>query len=94
MTLEYVARTYRVSEAALAERLGVPPDVDPKTTLKSLAEKQGLSPFRYIEQVQQAISELRSTSSPPGRRKRSARRIHLVTRSSLHYSSTVIPFWG
>jgi len=66
MTLDYVAPTYRVPGTALAERLGLPPDIDPKTTLKSLAERQGLSPFQYIEQVQKAISELRSTSSPPG----------------------------
>jgi membrane-associated protein len=65
MTLDYVAPTYRVPGMALAERLGLPPDIDPKTTLKSLAERQGLSPFHYIQQVQKAISELRSTSSPP-----------------------------
>jgi membrane-associated protein len=66
MTLGYVAPTYRVPGAALAEHLGLPPDTDPKTTLKSLAERQGLSPFQYIEQVQTAISELRTTSSPQG----------------------------
>ena len=66
MTLEYVARTCRVPGTALAERLGLPPDIDPKTTLKSLAERQGLSPFQYIQQVQKAISELRTTSSPQG----------------------------
>lgn len=66
MTLDYVAPTYRVSGTALAERLGLPPDIDPKTTLKSLAEGQGLSPFQYIQQVQKAISELRPTSSSPG----------------------------
>jgi membrane protein DedA with SNARE-associated domain len=66
MTLAYIAPTYRVPGTTLAERLGLPPDIDPKTTLRSLAEKQGLSPFQYIQQVQKAISELRSTSSPPG----------------------------
>jgi membrane protein DedA with SNARE-associated domain len=65
MTLDYVAPTYRVPGTALAERLGLPADIDPKTTLKSLAERQGLSPFQYIQQVQKAISELRSISSPP-----------------------------
>jgi membrane-associated protein len=64
MTLDYVAPTYRVPRMALAEHLGLPPDIDPKTTLKSLSERQGLSPFQYIQQVQKAISELRSTSSP------------------------------
>ena len=66
MTLDYIAPTYRVPGTALAERLGLPPDIDPKTTLKSLAERQGLSPFQYIQQVQKAISELRTTSSPQG----------------------------
>ncbi|MBI4526061.1 MAG: VTT domain-containing protein [Deltaproteobacteria bacterium] len=66
MTLDYVARAYHVPGTALAERLGLPPDIVPKTTLKSLAERQGLSPFQYIQQVQKAISELRSTSSPQG----------------------------
>jgi membrane-associated protein len=66
MTLDYVAQTYRVPGMALAEHLGLPPDIDPKTTLKSLSERQGLSPFQYIQQVQKAISELRSTSSPQG----------------------------
>jgi membrane protein DedA with SNARE-associated domain len=66
MTLDYVARSYHVPGTALAERLGLPPDIDPKTTLKSLAERQGWSPFQYIQQVQKAISELPSTSSPPG----------------------------
>jgi membrane-associated protein len=66
MTLDYVAPTYRVPGTALAERLGLPQDIDSKTTLKSLAERQGLSPFQYIQLVQKAISELRTTSSLHG----------------------------
>ena len=66
MTLDYVARTYRVPETALAEHLRLPSDVSPSTTLKSLAEKQGLSPLEYVEQVQKAIFELRSISPFPG----------------------------
>jgi membrane protein YqaA with SNARE-associated domain len=65
MTLDYVAPTYRVPGTALAERLGLPTDIDPKTTVRSLAERQGLSPFLYIQHVQKAISEVRSTSPPP-----------------------------
>jgi membrane protein DedA with SNARE-associated domain len=64
MTLDYVARTYSVPHGALAERLGHPPDVDPKTSLRSLARRQGLSPFEHIEQVQRAISELRPIETP------------------------------
>jgi len=59
MTLEYVARTYRIAGRALAGRLGLPPDINPNTTLKSLAEKRDLSPFEYLKQVQEAIFELR-----------------------------------
>ena len=66
MTLDYIARTHHVSETALAERLGLAPDTDSTTTLISLARKQGLSPFEYLRQVQEAISELRPITSPPG----------------------------
>ena len=59
MTLDYLARTHHVSETALAERLGLAPDTDATTTLMSLAQKQGLSPFEHLRQVQEAISELR-----------------------------------
>jgi membrane protein DedA with SNARE-associated domain len=62
MTLGYVAGAYRVSEAALAQRLGRPPDIDPATTLMSLARAQGRSPFRHVQEVQEAISELRRLS--------------------------------
>jgi membrane-associated protein len=65
MTLEYIARTHHVSDTALAERLGLAPDTDPTTTLISLAQRQALSPFEYLRQVQEAISELRLAASPP-----------------------------
>lgn len=66
MTLDYVARAYHVPGTALAERLGLAPDTDSTTTLISLAQKQGLSPFEYIQQVQEAISELHFITPPPG----------------------------
>jgi membrane protein DedA with SNARE-associated domain len=66
MTLDYVARTYRVSETGLAERLGLAPDMDPKTTVRALARRQGISPFEYLQQVQKTISGLHPTTSPPG----------------------------
>jgi membrane protein DedA with SNARE-associated domain len=65
MTLGYVARTYRVSETALAERLGLPPDTDPATTVLSVARAQGRSPFHYVQEVQDAISESRRLAPPP-----------------------------
>ena len=35
-----------------------------KTTLRSIALERDLSPFQYIQKVQQAISELRRVSPP------------------------------
>jgi membrane protein DedA with SNARE-associated domain len=66
MTLDYVARAYHVPETELVNRLGLTPDTNPATTLISLAQKQDLSPFAYLRQVQEAISELRPITSPPG----------------------------
>jgi membrane protein DedA with SNARE-associated domain len=66
MTLDYVARTYRVPGTALAESLGLSSDLDPKTVLRSLAERQGVPPFQYIQQAQEAISLLRPVTPPPG----------------------------
>jgi membrane protein DedA with SNARE-associated domain len=59
MTLGYVAGAYRVPETTLAQRLGLPPDIDPATTLMSIARAQGRSPFSHVQEVQEAISELR-----------------------------------
>jgi hypothetical protein len=39
MALNYVATTYRTSNAALIERLGLPPRTEPNTTLRSLADE-------------------------------------------------------
>lgn len=68
MTLGFVARTYGVSETALAERLELPKNIDPSTILRILAQRQDLSPFQYIQQVQEAISALRPGAPPPGGR--------------------------
>jgi len=65
MTFDYIARTHHVSETALAERLGLAPDTNRTTTFMSLAQKQGLSPFEHLRQVQEAISQLRPITSPP-----------------------------
>jgi len=62
MTLHYIAGTYQVSETALIRRLGLLSSIDRNTTLRSIAQGQGLSPFQYIQQVQEAISELRRVS--------------------------------
>lgn len=55
MTLRYVASTYQVSEAALVGQLGLAPDTDPDTSLRSLAERDKQSVFRYVERLQLAV---------------------------------------
>ena len=65
MTLRYVAGTYQISETGLVERLGLSSNVDRNTTLRSIAEARGLSPFQYVQQVQEAISDLRRGSPFP-----------------------------
>jgi membrane protein DedA with SNARE-associated domain len=58
MTLSYVAAAYGTPEAGLIERLGLAPGTDPKTSLKSLAEQQGVSPLEYTQRVQRAIASV------------------------------------
>ena len=57
MTLRYVATTYRTPEAGLIGRPGLAPEIDPNTTLKSLAEREGVSPLQYVQRVQRAVAE-------------------------------------
>ncbi|HLC41252.1 MAG TPA: hypothetical protein VJO34_06435 [Methylomirabilota bacterium] len=65
MTLRYVATTYDVPERALVARLRLSAEIDPDTSLKSLAKRQGRSPLEYVQEVQRAIVELRQTKPPP-----------------------------
>jgi membrane protein DedA with SNARE-associated domain len=65
MTLRYVAATYRVPEAVLITRLALPVETLPDTTLKSLAEREGTSPFAYVRRVQQAIADVAPGNSSP-----------------------------
>ena len=58
MTLGYVATTYRTSNAALIERLGLAPGTDPNASLKSLGEQAGVSPSVYAQRAQRAIADL------------------------------------
>jgi membrane protein DedA with SNARE-associated domain len=64
MTLQYVAATYQVPETALMQRLKLSSTIDRKTTLRSIAQERDLSPFLYIQKVQQSISELRRVAPP------------------------------
>lgn len=60
MTLRYVATTYRAPEAALREYLGLPLETHPDTTLKTLAERTGVSPPDYAQRVQRVIAAVAS----------------------------------
>jgi len=64
MTLDYIAATYHTPEAALIERLGLAPATDGGTSLKSLAERAGVSPPRYVERVQRAVADVAPRASP------------------------------
>jgi membrane protein DedA with SNARE-associated domain len=57
MTLEYVERTYRISQRELVAALALPPDADPKTSIKALADHARVSPLVYVQKVQRAIGE-------------------------------------
>ncbi|MBI2958906.1 MAG: DedA family protein, partial [Betaproteobacteria bacterium] len=56
MTVRYVSHAYDVPETALAERLGLAPETDPGTSLKSLAAREGQLPFEYVRRVQRAVA--------------------------------------
>jgi len=58
MTLDYVAVTYHTPSAALIARLALPAATDPQTSLKSLADRAGVSPSQYIQRVQRAIADI------------------------------------
>jgi membrane protein DedA with SNARE-associated domain len=64
MTLEYVERTYRISQQELVAPLGLPSDADPKTSIKALADRARVSPLLYVQKVQRAIGE---RADPNGR---------------------------
>jgi membrane protein DedA with SNARE-associated domain len=63
MTLNYVAVTYHMPATALTERLGLPSETDPNTSLKSVAEQAGLSPYQYTQHVQRAVADVASNGS-------------------------------
>ena len=65
MTLRYVATTYGVPDVVLITRLGLPLDISLDTTLKSLAERQRLSPFQYVQHVQEAIADVAAYAPLP-----------------------------
>ncbi len=58
MTLDHVAATYRVPESELITRLGLPPDTKHDESLKTLADRRGVSRFDFVRQVQRAVGEI------------------------------------
>jgi membrane protein YqaA with SNARE-associated domain len=58
MTLKYVATTYRTTDAALVEQLGLPSETDPNTSLKTLADRAGVGTAAYTQRVQRVIAVL------------------------------------
>lgn len=68
MTLRYVASTYRIPEARLLARLGLPPPTALDLSLRAVAERQGLSPFEYVQRVQRLIADI----APPAATKQRA----------------------
>jgi len=63
MTLRYVATTYRAPEPALIARLGLAPDTDVNTTLKTIAGRENVPPLEYVQRVQRVVAELVPVSS-------------------------------
>lgn len=72
MTLDHVAVTYRVPEAALIGRLALAPGTDPKTSLRSLAQQQGVSLLEYVQRVQRAIGGIAPSPESGGAGKESS----------------------
>jgi membrane protein DedA with SNARE-associated domain len=67
MSLRYLADNYRVPEPLLIEGLALPADTPSDTTLKSLADREGVSRFSYVRRVQQTIADVvPGNSSPDG----------------------------
>jgi hypothetical protein len=65
MTLRYLATTYGVPDVLLITRLDLPLDISLDTTLKSLAERQQVSPFQYVQRVQEAIADVAAYAPLP-----------------------------
>jgi hypothetical protein len=64
MTLQYVARAYRVSETSLTEELGLPSGADPDISLKAIADALRISPPQYVQRVQRVVAE-HAPEQPP-----------------------------
>jgi membrane protein DedA with SNARE-associated domain len=63
MTLRYVAGTYRMPETTLTARLGLSAEIDPDTSLRSLAKLEERLPIEYVQRVQRAVVEVAPNGS-------------------------------
>ncbi|MBI2714739.1 MAG: DedA family protein [Rhizobiales bacterium] len=61
MTLDHVAASYRVPLTELLPRLGLPGDTHRDETLKTIADRRGVSRFEFTRDVQRALGQ----SAPP-----------------------------
>jgi membrane protein DedA with SNARE-associated domain len=68
MTLRYIAATYRLPEALLINRLGLAAETSADLSIKSLADREGLSPFHYVQRVQQTIADTTPANHAEGAR--------------------------
>jgi len=58
MTLEYVAVTYHVPRAALVKELELPQQIESATSLRTLADRAGVSPVAFTQRVQRVVATL------------------------------------
>jgi membrane protein DedA with SNARE-associated domain len=73
MTIRYVATIYRVPEIVLIAHLSLPLDISSDMSLKSLADRERISPFKYVQRVQQSIAEIASIAPSSDERTPSGR---------------------
>jgi len=66
MTVTYVAGIYHFPTTELLDRLGLPTDSNPDITLKSAAERDGVSPYQYVQRVQRALGAQGSNGTTRG----------------------------
>ncbi len=71
MTLGYVSRLYGAPEGALLERLQLAPATPSDTTLKYLAQQEGVTPFHYVQRLQQAIASVEPKAARIGTKEHS-----------------------
>jgi hypothetical protein len=68
MTIPFIARSYRIPEQGLYRHLGIDSASNRRTSLMSLASKQGISTQSLISQIQEYITKLQTHQteiSPP-----------------------------